>query len=162
MFQGKILISYCFCSKGKKAHCRKLEELFSERNSDDRYAPEDSAAERGQSDFPAEKDYPENVEKCVSEFNGFMPDFLFKRKSAEARNFKALDPGGNSDYCNTKEKPCKSPFEPKKKSAENEPEKVSQSFHYNLSPFLKNILQKLFAKLLYHKFFQHFYFCRSI
>jgi hypothetical protein len=124
-----FLISYSFCSKREKAHCRKLEKLFSERDSHNGNAPENSAAESGERNFPAENDYPKDVEKSVSETDGFVLNFLFERKGAKPRNFKTLNSRGNSDYAYAKEKTRSGPFQPEKKSAENEPKKVSQSFH---------------------------------
>ena len=138
----KFLISYSFCSKRKKAHCRKFEKLFSERNSNNCYAPENSAAKSGKGNFPAENNYPKNVKKCVPESDGFMLDFFFERKGTKPRNFKTLNSRGNSDYAYAKENTRKSPFQPKDKSAENEPKKVSQSFQKYIT-FLKNNLQNI-------------------
>ena len=130
MFQGKILISYCFCPKGKKAHCRKLEELFSERDPDYCDAPENSAKKRGEGNFPTEKRDPENVEKSVAEFHRFVDNFFFERKGAKSRNFETLNPGGDSDYGYAKKDSGKNPFKPENKSAENEPKNISDSFQF--------------------------------
>ena len=131
-----FLISYSFCSKREKAHCRKLEKLFSERDSDNGQAPENPAAKSGKGNFPAENNYPENVEKSVSKTDRFALNFLFEGKGAKPRNFKTLNSRGNSDYAYAKEKTRSGPFQPEKKSAENEPKKVSQSFQKYIT-FLK-------------------------
>lgn len=140
-----ILISNNFCSKRKKAYCRKLEKLFSERNSHNGYAPDNSAAESGERNFPTENNYPKNVEKGVSETDGFALDFFFERKSANPRNFKTLNSRGNSDYAYAKEKTRSGPFQPENKPAENEPKKVSQSFQKYIT-FKK--IRKIFCKII--------------
>jgi hypothetical protein len=126
--RGK-LSAHSFCSEGKKAHGRKFEELFSERDTDNGQAPKNSAAKSGERDFPAENDYPEDVKKSASEAGALADDFLPEGKGAKPRNFKTLNSRGNSDYAYAKEKTRSGPFQPEKKSAENEPKKVSQSFH---------------------------------
>jgi hypothetical protein len=130
-----ILISNNFCSKGEKAHCRKFEKLFSERDTDNGQAPKNSAAKSGKGNFPTENDYPENVEKGASKA-GFSPiDLFFKRKSADTRDFETLDPGRNTDDSYAKQKPGKEPFSPEEKAPENEPEDVSKSFHISSTFF---------------------------
>lgn len=125
----KFLTPYRFCPEGKKTYCRKFEKLLSEGDSDYGYAPDNSADKGGKRNFPAENNYPEDIEKRVTEAEIFVPDFLFKRKGAKPGNFKTLDSRGNPDYAYAKEETRNAPFQPEKKSAENEPKKVSQSFH---------------------------------
>ena len=120
-----LLFPYCLCSKGEKAYCRKFEKLFSKRNSNDGDAPENSGKKRGKRNFPTENDYPENIEKCVSKTYRFMDNFLFERKGAKPCNFKTLDSGRKPDYRYAKENSREDPFEPKGKSAENEPKNVT-------------------------------------
>ena len=124
----KKLSSDGFCSERGKAYCRKFEELFSERDPDYGDTPKDSAEKSGEGDFPTEKYYPEDVEKRISEFNRFADYFFFERKGANSRNFKALDSRGKSDYSYAKKNSGKSPFKPKRKSAEYEPKDVTESF----------------------------------
>lgn len=133
--KGGNLCSYRFCSEREKAYCRKLKELFSEWNSDNGDAPEKTGNKRGQRNFPTEDHYPENVEKSVPEADGFMDNFFFKRQRAEPRNFKTLNSRRNSHNRYAKENSRQNPFQPKKKSAEKEPEDISQSFHLIQSPF---------------------------
>ena len=103
--------------------------------------------------IPTENDYPENVEKSVSKADGFMDNFFFERQRAEPRNFKTLNSCRNSHNRYAKENSRQNPFQPKSKSAEKEPEDISQSFHLIQSPFIKNIFAKAFARILYHKIF---------
>ena len=117
-----------FCAKGEKTYCRKFKELFAERNSDNGYAPENTAAKSGKGNLPTKNNDPKDVEKGASKAEVFPNNFFFERKSAKSGNFKTLNSRGNSDYAYAKEKTRKSPFQPKDKSAENEPKKVSQSF----------------------------------
>ena len=146
-----------FCAKGKKTYCRKFKELFAERNSDDGYAPENSAAKSGKSNFPTENNNPKDVEKGASKTEVFADDFLFKRKGAKSGNFKTLNSRGNSDYAYAKENTRKSPFQPKDKSAENEPKKVSQSFQKYIT-FLKNNLQNILQDNYNINFYRFFAF----
>ena len=142
----KNLCSYRFCSERKKAYCRKFKELFSEGDSDNGDAPEKTGNKRGQRNFPTEDHYPENVEKSVPEADGFMDNFFFKRQRAEPRNFKTLNSRRNSHNRYAKENSRQNPFKPKKKSAEKEPEDISQSFHLIQSPFYKKYFCKSFCK----------------
>ena len=114
-----------FCSEGEKAHGGKFEKLFAEGDSYDGDAPEDSGNKGSEGDFPAENDYPEDIEKSVAEGRRLMHDFLFERKCAEPRYFKTLDSRRKTDYGYAKEDSRKNPFEPEDKSAENEPENIS-------------------------------------
>ena len=124
----KILSADSFCSKREKAHGRKFEKLFSERDTDYCDTPEYSAEKSGEGNFPTENRDPKDVEKCVSEFYWFMGNFFFERKSAKSGNFKTLNSGGNSDYRYAKKDSGKKPFKPKNKSPEDEPKNISDSF----------------------------------
>lgn len=136
--EPEFLCFYCACSKREKAYCRKLEELLSERDSHNGYAPNGTANKGGKSNFPTENDYPKDVEKRVSEFDIFVNNLFAKRRKAKPRNFKTLNAKRNPDDSYAKQNPRKNPFKPKQKSAEDYPEDVSQSFH-NVQPFIKYI-----------------------
>lgn len=124
------LSSYGFCSEREKAHGRKFEELFSERDSNYGDAPEDSAKKRGEGNFPTENRNPKDIEQGVAEFYRFMGDFFFERKGAKSGNFKALNSRGDSDYGYAKENSGKEPFKPKDESAEYKPKNISDSFQF--------------------------------
>ena len=134
------------CAEGHKAQRRELEELFSEGDSDYGDAPDTAADKCSQRDFPTKNYYPEDIEKGAAEAGLFIGDFFLKRESAEPGNFKALDSGGNSDYAYAEEQSRKGPFQPEDKSAEDEPEDISQSFHLIKPFYVKNDF--LFAKFV--------------
>ena len=128
-----------FCTEGHKAEGCNFEELLSERDSDDGDAPDTAANQSSERNFPSEKDYPEDIEKGASESRVFIRYFFFERERTESRDFETLDSCGNSDYAYAKEQTGKSPFQPEDKSAENEPEDISQSFH-SIKPFYIKII----------------------
>jgi len=122
----RFLCFYRACAKGKKTYCRKLKELFSERDTDYRYAPDAAAYKSGKGYLPAENNYPDNIEKRIAEFYALMGNFFSKRSNTYSGDFKTLDTEGNPDYGQTKKDARADPFQPEKKSAEDKPKDISQ------------------------------------
>ncbi len=125
-------------SEWHKAERRKLEKLLSEGYADYGDAPDTAADKCSQRDFPTKNYYPEDIEKGAAEAGLFIGDFFLKRESAEPGNFKALDSRRNSDYAYAEEDSRECPFQPEDKSAEDEPEDISQSFHLIKPFYVKN------------------------
>ena len=82
--------------------------------------------------FPAKDENPEDIEQETSDTGPRFYSFT-KGKETKIPNFKALDTNGNTDYCDTKQEPDKSPAKPGPEPSKQKPDDISKCFHSDSS-----------------------------
>ena len=114
-------------------YCRELEELLSQRNSDDRKAEHRADNKVRQSSLPSYEYDPQDVAERRREAHVIL-NVLTEGRSRESRQLKALNAERDAHDRDAAQKSRHKQLNKSDKTAENKPQKISDNSHINILP----------------------------